>query len=177
MTSSSVRIFSLLILTLSGCSCGETTTFDAGRDATVTLDAFSALDAPPAVDVAIFGDEGLGDTPPAVDALATSDAPSAVDVGIDASADAPSRCPRVIPDRLAGMCDGRGRAICETWATETAGGAPASAICLGSDGNCARASECTGTTLDSCRCGTEPACGASEVCISGIAGFSCVCAP
>ena len=176
MTSSSVRIFSLLILTLSGCSCGETTTFDAGRDATVTLDAFSALDAPPAVDVAIFGDEGLGDTPPAVDAYVQEDARADGDTASN-SPDAPSRCPRVIPDRLAGSCDGRGRAICETWATETAGGAPASAICLGSDGNCARASECTGTTLDTCRCGTEPACGASEVCISGFAGYSCVCAP
>lgn len=173
MTSSSVRTLSLVMLVLSGCSCGEVTTLDAGRDAPI-----SSLDARPTDDAFLGGDvDGLSDTPPALDALATTDAPSAADVGVDASPDAASGCPRVVEDRFAGICDGRGRAICEMWATASAGGAPASAICLGTDGLCARASECTGTTLDTCRCGSGPACGASEVCISGFAGYSCTCAP
>jgi len=165
-------------LTWAGCSCGEATMLDAGRDATAAADAFSATDVPVPVDVRIPGDvDGWGDVPPAIDAFTEGDATPTRDVGADATSDAPSSCPRVIPDRLAGICDGRGRAICEMWARESAGGAMASAVCLGPEGLCARASECTGTALNTCRCGSEPACGANEVCISGIAGYSCTCAP
>lgn len=170
MTSSSLRSLSLVMLTLAGCSCGEVVSVDAGSDAAPTLDAPAvdaalAPDAPLAVDATLTGDvDGLDDAP-FIDAA--GDAPGS---------DAPSVCGNDIDDGFGGVCDGRGMAACMMWATKT-GGSMASAICLSATGDCARASECSGGTVDTCRCGSEPACAANEVCISGFAGYSCVCAP
>lgn len=170
------------MLTLAGCSCGEVTALpDAFRapDAPIASDAFTSVDASPGADAPELDALPASDAFSANDAFVPSDAPLARDAGADATTtlDAASSCPRVVADRFAGVCDGRGRAICAMWAAESSGGAPASAVCLGPEGLCARASECTGSTLNTCRCGSEPACGANEVCISGFAGYSCTCAP
>lgn len=171
MTSFSLRLLSLVMLTLSGCSCGEVALVDAGSDAAAldaaAVDAAPELDAVLAVDAPLTGDvDGVSDAP-FIDAASVGDA---------SGSDAPSVCGNNIDDGFGGVCDGRGMAACMMWATRT-GGSMASAICLSATGGCARASECTGGTVDTCRCGSEPACAANEVCMSGFAGYSCVCAP
>lgn len=92
----------------------------------------------------------------------------APDVGVDSG----SSCDTRIEDRIAGVCDGIGMQICNMWASENGGGT-AVAQCVPADGRCARASTCSG---ERCMCGSEEECGDTEMCISGFAGFSCVCA-
>ena len=89
----------------------------------------------------------------------------------DASAPDASSCPRSIPDREAGVCDGIGMMICTTWAT-LEGGPTAVAQCVPPAGRCARADRCDG---DTCTCGGGPECGDDQMCVSGIAGYTCVC--
>jgi len=98
------------------------------------------------------------------------------DASADAMDDAPddaSRCPRSIEDRIAGVCDGIGMSICTMWAADNGGGT-ATATCVPPEGRCARANVCDG---DSCRCGEGPECGDDQMCVSGVAGFTCVCLP
>ncbi len=79
-------------------------------------------------------------------------------------------CPTPVPPFEAGVCDGMGMEACVRWANEHAGGT--TAVCVPEDGRCARASECD---AEGCRCGAEPECGAGAMCVSGFAGFGCVC--
>lgn len=78
-----------------------------------------------------------------------------------------------IPDHVSGVCDGMGRTGCTMWAQEL-GGSSAVAQCVPPDGRCARADACSDR---GCTCGDGPECADNEMCVSGIAGFSCVCLP
>lgn len=169
-------------------ACGDD---DTSADAGASMDA-GAADAP-AQDVA-SADAGV------LDAAATRDGGGASDVGVDAlgpdvgvdagpdaastdsgpqdagapdvGVDSGSGCERRVEDRIAGVCDGIGMQICTDWAAENGGGT-AVAQCVPADGRCARANTCTD---EGCMCGSEPECGDTEMCVSGFAGFSCVCA-
>jgi hypothetical protein len=112
------------------------------------LDAVSQEDAP-----------GAGDAPGGEDAARREDAAIATDVGrIDAG------CPRSEPTRMAGICDGRGRAICQMWSDGLAGGRMTIASCV-AGGFCARASSCTASDPDTCTCGASPRCPDDRVCV------------
>ena len=78
-----------------------------------------------------------------------------------------------IPDFEAGVCDGRGMMACQRWAREEGGGT-AVAQCVPPMGRCARADACTDA---GCTCGGAPECADDQMCISGVAGFICVCIP
>jgi hypothetical protein len=120
----------------------------AARDDASPLDATPTEDAPPAFDA-------LG-----ADAASSEDATSSPDArGLDAG------CPRSEPTRMAGICDGRGRAICQMWSDSLGGGRMTTAVCLGTGGFCARADTCTSVDPDSCTCGAGPRCADDQVCV------------
>ncbi|MEQ8455996.1 MAG: hypothetical protein RLO52_35550 [Sandaracinaceae bacterium] len=162
---------SLLLASVLLLACGgESVTDDAGRsrdgggaDAGATADG-GHLDAGTDVDSGADPDSGvLADAGP-------TDAGVEPDSG--AGDDAGSACPTRIDDRIAGACDGRGMAICRMWAQDN-GGSQAVAQCVASmGGRCARADTCDDR---GCRCGDGPECGDAEMCVSGFAGFTCVC--
>lgn len=168
----------LLCITFSlAIACGDDSSPDAGASADtgdIQVDAAGSVDT------------GSTDTgTDVVSDVATGDAgaleDAAVDTGTDAAAadaaldsgpgDAGSACETRVEDRVAGVCDGMGMQICTNWASEN-GGMNAVAECTRPEGRCARADTCT---EEGCLCGTEAECGAAEMCVSGIAGFSCVC--
>ncbi|MFK8001339.1 MAG: hypothetical protein AB8H86_17220 [Polyangiales bacterium] len=154
---------------------------DAGSTDTSAPDAVSA-DGAVAMDAAAqdAGARDAGTDATAPDAASDAGGPDAgepdvgaPDVGApDVGVDSGSSCDTRIEDRIAGVCDGIGMQICNMWASENGGGT-AVAQCVPADGRCARASTCSG---ERCMCGSEEECGDTEMCISGFAGFSCVCA-
>ena len=89
----------------------------------------------------------------------------------DAMAEGGSSCTRTIPDLMAGVCDGRGVIACTNWALEN-GGPTAVARCVRTEERCARADMCDGSD---CTCGGGPECEDDQMCVSGVAGFTCVC--
>ena len=161
--------------------CGDDVTADVGA-----VDAISAGDAVGSADTgidAVSVDAGSIDAG-SIDA--TADVSPRLDGGSDASVadasirdaggpdvapDVGSGCDTRVEDRVAGVCDGRGMLICTNWAVEHGGGT-AVAQCVPSGGRCARADTCTDGR---CTCGSEAECGDTEMCVSGFAGFSCVC--
>lgn len=78
-----------------------------------------------------------------------------------------------VPDFVSGVCDGIGRMGCTSWAQDL-GGSMAVAQCVPPEGRCARADACGAA---GCTCGGGPECADNEVCVGGIAGFSCICIP
>jgi hypothetical protein len=178
--------FSLVI------ACGDDTSSDASvasdvgsADSATALDAAGSADATSAADATGAADVGATDVG-ATDAAGSADAEARdAAVGVDAGAmdaaadvfdagtpDAGSACETRVEDRVPGVCDGIGMRICSEWANEN-GGMNAVAQCVrGAEGRCARANTCTN---EGCMCGSEAECGETEMCVSGFAGFSCVC--
>jgi hypothetical protein len=158
-----MRALGLIAFSMMIAGCGGA---GAGADASIRLDSGaqgdSGSDSGAARDSGATSDSGAG---PGADSGTSTDAGAAEDAG--------TACPAgsAIPDRLAGVCDGRGRIACATWAEEH-GGSTATAQCRFPDGRCARADSCTD---DVCTCGTEPECGDDQMCVSGFAGYTCVC--
>ncbi len=172
------------LVLLPACSCDGDS---AGEDASVGLDAWSEaradagsteLDAPgddaagldaPTLDTMSLDDAlGAADAPTGGDAARAPDAAVATDVGrVDAG------CPRSEPTRMAGICDGRGRAICQMWSDGLAGGRMTTSVCV-AGGFCARADSCTASDPDTCTCGAGPRCPDDRVCVFS-AGMSPRC--
>lgn len=167
--------------------CGDDSAADVGAvdaisagDAVGSVDAAGATDAAGSEDATSSTDANMDDATAAADVEEGEDA-GAEDAGaMDAAADvfdagAPdvgSGCETSVEDRIPGVCDGIGMRICSEWASDN-GGMNAVAQCIGgAGGRCARANTCTD---DRCMCGSEPECGDTEMCVSGVAGFSCVC--
>lgn len=175
-----LRLALALLVLLPACSCdGGSGTDDASTardafvgaedDASVSgIDAAepeqdaSGLDAP-GLDAPLADHDALGasDAPSAEDASAATDAPLATDGGrFDAG------CPRSETTRMAGVCDGRGRAICQMWSDGLGGGRMTTAVCV-AGGFCARADTCTASDPDTCTCGAGPRCADDQVCVFG----------
>lgn len=66
---------------------------------------------------------------------------------------------------MAGICDGRGRAICQMWSDGLGGGRMTTAVCVGTGGYCARADSCMSVDPTSCTCGAGPRCADDQVCV------------
>ena len=178
----------MFALASAGCGGDDTPAMDAavgvdagGADAGVEVDAGATTDAAMGDDAGVTTDAAMGvDAGGALDA---GDAGGALDAG-DAVADGGSTndagstptcaAGSSIPDRIAGVCDGRGRMSCAMWATMT-GGAGASAQCVPPDGRCARADSCAAG--GACTCGGAPECADDQVCVASPAGgaYRCVC--
>jgi hypothetical protein len=163
-------IIASLLAATAGCG-GATTDVDSGASTTdsgatdgATTDSGGELDAAGATD-----DGGGGDGGDATDAGDDgTDAASGDDAGPTAACSPGS----AVPDREAGVCDGRGRIACTTWA-QMHGGPDAVAQCTPPAGRCARASECDAR---GCTCGTQPECADDQMCVRDAGGgFACVC--
>jgi hypothetical protein len=137
------------------------------------MDAPPALDAPALLDAPASGDDAFTpglDAPPTDDASTGSDA-SGADAASSGDASsltdarrADAGCARTEPTRMAGICDGRGRAICQMWSDSLGGGRMTTAVCLGTGGFCARADTCMSVDPDSCTCGAGR-CNDDQVCV------------
>ena len=176
-------IFLSFLLVLSACGDGEAA--DAGPVATDsgTSDGGATDAGADAVDAggddagtSDGGGSDAGTSDAGTSDAGTSDAGTS-DAGTDAGSDggtapdASTGCSRSIEDHVAGVCDGRGMAGCQMWARMN-GGSTAVAQCVPPEGRCARADSCAGGT---CTCGGDPECGDDQMCVSGFAGFTCVC--
>ena len=173
---SSLSLIALLVM----AGCGDDDVPPAGdagelvdaaaSDGAVTVDAGGALDAA-RPDGAVADDAGSS-----LDGSAPSDAgPGADGGGVTADAGPPVTCAAgtAIPDRIAGVCDGRGRMACESWAT-TAAGRTATAQCVPPEGRCARADACDAAGV--CTCGGAPECADDQMCVGAMGGaFRCAC--
>lgn len=177
--------FSLVI------ACGDDTSSDASvasdvgsADSASALDAAGSADATSAADATGAADASVTDAAGAADVEARDvggEDAGAMDAGaMDAAADVfdagtpdtGSTCETRVEDRVPGVCDGIGMRICSEWANEN-GGMNAVSRCVSAAGSrCARANVCTN---EGCMCGSEAECGETEMCVSGFAGFSCVC--
>jgi len=174
-----IRFFYTAVLFLSlvaVSSCGGddplSTVTDSGTpraDSGTRTDA-SAEDAG-AADAGVGPDSGADlDSGVASDAGTGTDAAAATDAGVGAACAAGS----AIDDRSAGVCDGRGRAICIMWATMS-GGAGATAECTpGGMGRCGRGDACGSA---GCTCGGSPECADDQMCVLDPAGglYACRC--
>lgn len=135
---------------------------DTGRiepDAASEREDAPGLDAP-GLDASSMDDAfSADDAPRGEDAARADDAPAPGDAGrLDAG------CPRSEPTRMAGICDGRGRAICQMWSDGLGGGRMTIAACV-AGGFCARADSCTASDPDTCTCGAGPRCADDQVCV------------
>ena len=176
-----LRLLLCISFSIFAFGCGDDTSADASvaTDATGS-DALGTLDVT-TTDTAVSTDGGSADTEtrdaPGEDAGGSEDAGTfdaagdvvvVMDTGIP---DSGSACETRVEDRIAGVCDGMGMRICTNWAMEH-GGMNAVAQCVQRGGLCARADACTDGR---CTCGGEAECADTEMCVSGVAGFSCVC--
>ena len=166
----------LVFLSLVGViSCGGGDSPPTGTDSgTPRSDSGLSPDSGADLDSGVASDSGsrtdLGPDAEVSDAGTPTDAAARSDAGAGAACAADS----AIPDRLAGVCDGRGRAICIMWATMS-GGAGATAQCIpGGMGRCGRADACSAT---SCTCGSSPECDDDQMCALDPAsgGYACKC--
>lgn len=184
-----VRLTLLVSLVLV-LGCGDDDATDASVAADATSADVAALDVGPSGEDTGSVDSGSVDSGSvdsgsadsgSIDSGAadsgTADSGAADSGSVDAgpadagSADTGGACETRIEDRISGVCDGIGMQICTDWANEHGGG-NAIARCVSPEGRCARADVCTGA---GCTCGGEPECGDGQMCVSGFAGFSCVC--
>jgi hypothetical protein len=153
----------IVILCLVGCG-GSPAPSDSG----LRLDSGSEIDSGSSdFDAGVTGtDAGMTGTDAGM--TGTDAGMTGTDAGMtDAGA---SSCPDPIEDRMAGQCDGRGQMICDMWA-QMYGGSTADAHCINQ--RCARADTCDDT--GTCTCGASPECADDQMCVSGVAGYSCVC--
>lgn len=96
----------------------------------------------------------------------------ATDAGTDAGSSDECDPGSAIPDRIAGVCDGRGGIICDMWAEEH-GGTADGVVCFFPEMRCARGDACSET---GCTCGGNPECEDDEMCVPDPAGaYSCAC--
>lgn len=167
---------SLVLFFLAACGDGTTpadaSAVDAraeGMDAPVLVDAPLAADAPASSDDAFS--PGLDAPVPVTDASAATDAPGADAASSDDASSltdargADAGCARTETTRMAGICDGRGRAICQMWSDGLGGGRMTTSVCVGTGGYCARADTCMSVDPDSCTCGAGPRCADDQVCV------------
>lgn len=164
-----------LIVLLSLVGCGGDDTAPPTDSGAPPVD-MGASDTGAPVDGGALVDAGAGDDLGIdVDSGTTDDAGVASDLGVDVDGGSAMMCASgsAIPDRVAGSCDGRGRAICTMWATTT-GGANAIAQCVPATGICARADACGAS---GCTCGADPECADDEMCVLESVGgaYKCVC--
>jgi hypothetical protein len=154
-----MRHFLLGLFVLLGCGDDDAAVDAGARDSGAPRDSAIATDS---------GSRDSGSTADAGAADAGTDA-ALPDAGTDAGGE---ECSTEIEDRLAGVCDGRGRIICAMWAEES-GGPGAVAQCLPPMGRCARASSCDAA---GCSCGDEPECEDDQMCVGRPGGgFACAC--
>ena len=94
-------------------------------------------------------------------------------------ADSASRCPLGPddPGSYPSLCDQAGRVRCLQWAERGAAFLSTHFRCLEAAQTCAFADQCTGDTVDTCRCGDGPACGPGQICVSQAENVRpyCVC--
>lgn len=162
-----------LLLALAACGGGTDTPDANDRDAPVEgIDAPVALDAPEPRDgptVPMPDAPSTSDAPVAEDAVvadvAADDAPTSTDASLSTDVGADAGCARSEPTRMAGVCDGRGRAICQMWSDGLGDGRMTTALCIGTGGFCARADRCASSDPDSCTCGAGPRCADDELCV------------
>jgi len=163
-----VLVFSLLF-----AACGD----DSGTpDATPPVGALEDAMPEDAMSEDAMSEDAMSEDAMSEDAMPEDAMPDGSSVDAppeDATAEGGSSCPRMIPDGVGGVCDGRGMAACRMWAQEN-GGPTAAARCVPPEGRCARADACDGSD---CTCGGGPECGDDQMCVSGFAGFTCVCLP
>ncbi len=155
------------LLALSSCD-GGTSPADAhmvGMDAPTVDDSGAPASDAASLDLDASAEDARGtsdDVAVANDASVSDDAAA---VASDAAGDA--GCPRTEMTRMAGVCDGRGRAICQMWSDSLGGGRMTNAVCLGTGGFCARADTCASPDPESCTCGAGPRCADDQVCVFG----------
>jgi hypothetical protein len=164
-------IIASLLAATAGCG-GATTDVDSGASTTDSgaSDGATATDSGGELDAA-SGTDGGGDDDGG-DATDAGDDGADASSGDDAGTTAACAPGSAVPDREAGVCDGRGRIACTTWA-QMHGGPDAVAQCTPPAGRCARASECDAR---GCTCGTQPECADDQMCVRDAGGaFACVC--
>jgi hypothetical protein len=137
-----------------------------GMDAS-SADAPALLDAPaPSDDAFTLGLDAPRNGDASTDDASGSDGGPSDDASVRAdSGGGDAGCSRAEPTRMAGICDGRGRAICQMWSDGLGGGRMTTAVCVGTGGYCARADSCMSVDPDSCTCGAGPRCADDEVCV------------
>lgn len=101
------------------------------------------------------------------------------DAGVrDATVSDAGRCAAVTePPAPSGVCDGRGRILCQMWAAAMTDGGTAYATCVATPAGCLRADACDDINDPAtCHCGGGPLCAPGQVCRStGTGAPSCQC--